>query len=381
MRKMMLAVGAAVLATGLAPGRATAQQTGIRQDNTAYGTTAAEFLLLAPTARGAALGASYAALATDLSAMYYNPAGLAQLAQPGIMGSSMSYVADTRLSWVGFAVPFGGGSKAFGISLTNFGFGDQPVYTVDDPTGTSGEVYSVSQTALGLTFAQQFSDRFSAGITAKVVNDALGKTSARAFALDFGTNFHASVAGRPLRAGFVIQHLGTTLSHSGQALDAGVVRTPPSGVGSSAQEPQPARYQTKAWSLPVMFRVSLAYDVFSTSASRLTALGEFSQPNNTDPGYNFGGEYNLKLGQSGFSVAGRVGYTSSPDNNLEAPGVSDPGSAGFASSVSNGSDGLSAGGGLRFQRTPHGFGLGFDYGYRNMGLLGGLNMVSVSLDW
>ncbi len=115
MRKFLLAVGAAVLATGLAPGRVTAQQTGVRQDNTAYGTTAAEFLLLAPTARGAALGASYSALATDLSAMYYNPAGLAQLAQPGVMGSSMSYVADTRLNWVGFAIPFGGGSKAFGL--------------------------------------------------------------------------------------------------------------------------------------------------------------------------------------------------------------------------------------------------------------------------
>lgn len=381
MRKFLLAVGAAVLATGLAPGRVTAQQTGVRQDNTAYGTTAAEFLLLAPTARGAALGASYAALATDLSAMYYNPAGLAQLPQPGVSGSSMSYVADTRLSWVGFAVPFGGGSKAFGISITNFGFGDQPVYTVDDPTGTSGEVYSVSQTAIGLSFAQQFSDRFSAGITAKMVNDALGKVSARAFALDFGTNFHASVAGRPLRAGFVIQHLGTTLQHSGQALDAGVIRTPPQGVGESAQEPQPARYQTKAWSLPVMFRVSLAYDVFTTTMGRLTAMGEFSQPNNTDPGYNFAGEYNLRLGQSGFAVAGRIGYTSSPDNNLEAPGANDPTGAGFNSTVGNGSDGFSAGGGLRFQRTPHGFGLGVDYGYRSLGLLGSSNLITVSLDW
>lgn len=381
MRKMLMAVGAAVLVTGLAPGRVTAQQSTVRQDNTAYGTTAAEFLLLAPTARGAALGASYAALTTDVSAVYYNPAGLAQLAQPGVMGSSMSYVADTRLNWVGFAIPFGGGSKAFGMSLTNFGFGDQPVYTVDDPTGTSGEVYSVSQTALGVTFAQQFSDRFSAGVTGKIVNDALGKTSARAFALDLGTNFHATVAGRPLRAGFVIQHLGTTLTHTGQALDAGVVRTPPSGVGSSSQEPQPARYQTKAWSLPVMFRVSLAYDVFATTMGRLTALGEFSQPNNTQPGYNFAGEYNLKLGQSGFAVAGRLGYTSSPDNNLDAPGANDPGGAGFNSTVGAGSEGLSAGGGLRFQRSAHGFGMGFDYGYRNLGLLGSVNMITVSLDW
>jgi hypothetical protein len=381
MRKMMLCVGAAVLATGLAPGRVSAQQTTIREDNTAYGTTAAEFLLLAPTARGAALGASYAALATDLSAMYYNPAGLSQLAQPGVMASSMSYVADTRYSWVGFALPMSGGSRGFGVSLTHFGFSDQPVYTVDDPEGTSGEVYTVSQTAIGLTLAQQFSDRFSAGFTAKLIDDKLGLTSGRAFALDFGTNFHASVGGRPLRAGFVIQHLGTTLQHTGQGLDAGVLRTPPSGVGTAAQEPQAARLQTKTWSLPVMFRVSLSYDVFSTASSRFSAMGEFSQPNNTDPGYNFGGEYNLRLGQSGFSVAGRLGFTSSPSENLDAPGINDPGSAGFTSNVSTGSQGLSAGGGLRYQRSAQGFGLGLDYGYRNMGLLGGVSMLTVALGW
>ena len=381
MRKIILGIGAAVLVTGLAPGRATAQQATIRQDNTAYGTTSAEFLLMSPSARGAALGASYAALATDVSAMYYNPAGLAQLPQIGIMGSSMRYVADTRLAWLGFAVPFGGGSKAFGVQVTSFGFSDQPVYTVDDPEGTSGEVYSVNETAVGLTYAQQFSDRFSAGITAKFIDDALGKVSGRAFALDFGTNFHTMVGGRPLRTSFVIQHLGTSLGHTGNAIDALVRRTPPQDVGQSAQELQPARLQTKSWSLPVMFRVGLSYDVFSTSMNRLTLMGEFSQPNNTDPGYNFGGEYNVKVGRSGFALAGRLGYTSAPDNNLDAPGAGEPNYAGFDSSVGGGSDGLSAGGGLRWQRNPHGFGLGFDYAYRNLGLLGGVNMVSVSLDW
>jgi hypothetical protein len=313
--------------------------------------------------------------------MYFNPAGLAQLPRSGVMASTMSYVADTRLSWVGFAVPFGGGSRAVGFQIGTFGFGDQPVYTIDDPENAAGEVYSVSQTVVGLTYAQQFSDRFSAGINGKFIQDALGRTSGRAFALDFGTNFHASVGGRPLRASFVIQNLGTTMTHSGNALDVTVVRQPPQGVGGSAQEPQPARLQTKSWSLPVMFRVGMSYDVFTTSSSRFTALGEFSQPNNTDPGYNFAGEYNVRLGQSGFQLAGRLGYTSSPDNNLEAPAVGSPDSPGFASSVSTGADGLSAGGGLRWQKNARSLGFGFDYAYKNLGLLGGVNMMTISLDW
>ena len=380
MRKIIFGISAAVLATGLAPGWAAAQQDVVRQDNTAYGTTAAEFLLMAPTGRGAALGASYAALATDVSAMYYNPAGLAQLSRSGIMASTMSYVADTDLNWVGFAVPFGGGSRAIGFQITTFGFNDQRVYTIDDPEGLSGEVYSVNQTSLGFTYAQQFSDRFAAGLGVKFINDALGRTTGRAFALDLGTNFHASLGGRPLRASFVIQNLGTTIAHSGNALDVAVQRAPPQGVGGSAQEPQPARLQSKSWSLPVMFRVGMSYDVFTTSASRFTALGEFSQPNNTDPGFNFAGEYNVRLGQSGFSLAGRLGYTSSPDNNLEAPGTGSADYAGFDSGVSS-SEGVSAGGGLRWQKSARALGLGFDYAYRNLGLLGGVNMLTVSLDW
>ena len=100
-----------------------------RSDNTAYGTTSGEFLLLGAGARGAALGGAFAALATDITAMYHNPAGLAQLARPAVMVSSVRYIADTKYTWAGVAFPMGGGSSAIGISVGSFGFGDQPVYT------------------------------------------------------------------------------------------------------------------------------------------------------------------------------------------------------------------------------------------------------------
>jgi hypothetical protein len=379
MRNRFLVLSAVAVLAGLvlAP-EARAQAAAPRDDNTAYGTTAAEFLLIAPSARGAALGGGFAALTTDLSAVYFNPAGLAQLSQPGIAASNMTYVADTRYNWIAFAVPFSGGARAIGLSVSSFGFGDQREYTVDDPEGTSGEVYSVNQTAVGLTLAQQFSDRFSAGFTAKFINDQLGNTSGQAFAVDFGTNFHATVGGRALRAGFVIQNLGSNLEHSGQALDAGVIREPPENVDPQAQEPAPARLQSKGWGLPVLFRVSLSYDLFTTSASNLALMGEFSQPNNTEPGFNFGGEYALRLGGSGFQIAGRASYTYAPDNNLDAPSQT---VAGFASSVDDeGLDGFAAGGGIRWQRG-RGFGLSFDYAYRHLGLLGGVNMITVGLNW
>src|SRR5439155_14831869 len=136
-------------------------------ENTAYGTTSSEFLLLGASARGSALGGAYAAITTDVSALYYNPAGVAQLDHAGAMVSSYRYVADTRYTWAGVAFPMGG-TRTFGFQIGNFGFANQPVYTVDEPEGTGG-TYSVSETFGGATYAQNFSDRFSAGVTAKLV--------------------------------------------------------------------------------------------------------------------------------------------------------------------------------------------------------------------
>ena len=389
MRNRFVLIGVALLAVALVPGRevraqgpacgGTVSSCGqIPSNNTGYGTTAAEFLMLAPSARGTALGGSFAALATDVSAVYYNPAGLSQMEHSGLMASTMNYIAGTKYAWAAVAFPMSGGARAIGVSVANFGFNNQPVYTVDDPNGLTGDVYSVSETVAGLTYSQQFSDRFSAGLTAKFINDQLGRASGSAVAVDFGTSFHAMIGGRPIRASFVIQNLGSTLSHSGQALTVQVDRTPPAGQQDVPQEPANAQLTTKDWPLPVTFRVGLAYDLFQTTAGRLSVLGEFTQPNNNNPGFNVGGEYNVALGSSGFSIAGRASVTYWPDNNLTAS----VDSAGFSSTAGGTSQyRMSAGGGVYYRPGSSGFGVGIDYAYRNMGLLGGVNMLSVGFTW
>lgn len=347
------------------------------QDNTGYGTTSGEFLLLGAGARGVALGGAYAALTQDVTALYYNPAGLAQMSRPSLMVSTYSYVADTRYSWVGIGLPMSGGTRAIGVSVGSFGFSDQPVYTLEDPDGT-GETYSVAQTFISGTYSQNFSDRFSAGFTAKMVTDHLGSTSGTGFAVDFGTNFHAMIGDRPIRAAFVIQNLGTNLRHDGAALESGVTRQPPLGTVDIPQELASVRLRSSSWGLPVQFRVGVALDIFSQGVNRVSVLGEFNQPVNTKPGAGAGLEWAMSnVGNSGFSLAARGSYTLQPDNKL------DPGNgAGFSTSVSSSnftSDGLAVGGGLSYGRGS--WRLGFDYAYRNLGALGGTNFLSFGVTW
>lgn len=346
-------------------------------DNTGYGTTTAEFLLLGAGARGAALGNGYAALSNDVTSLYYNPGGLALLARPQAMVSTYNYVADTKYTWLGLALPLSGGTRAIGVQMGNFGFSNQPVYTLDNPDG-DGTTYSVSETFVGATLSQNFSDRFSAGLSLKFVTDQLGETSASGVALDFGTNFHAMIGDRPIRAAFVIQNLGSNLEASGSALQTLVNREPPLGTVQIPQDGQPARLRASPWTLPVLFRVGLAYDLYAAGSNRLSLLGEFNQPVNTKPGGGMGLEYALtNLGNSGFSLAARGSYTLVPENNID-PGAG----AGFQTSQSTSTfsaEGLALGGGLNYTRGN--FSLGFDYAYRNMGPLGNTNFLSFSLGW
>ena len=352
-------------------------QTQGTQDNTAYGGASGEFLLLGAGARGAALGGAFGALSTDVSALYYNPAGLSQIARPQVMLSSLAYVADTKYAWGGIAFPLSGGSRAVGLSIGSFGFSDQPIYTLENPDG-DGRTYSVRETFLKLSGAQNFSDRFSAGMSVKMITDRLGTVNGTAFAVDFGTSFHAMVGERPIRASFVIQNLGSNLGHDGTDLTVGVQREPPLGTIAVPQEPQSARLRTSAWTLPVLFRVGVALDVLAQGMNRVTVLGEFTQSNSNKPAAGGGLEWTVSnIGNSGFALSARGSYSLQPDNQ-----TGDLHTGGLTSAQSTGSftsDGLAVGGGLSYSRGRAQ--LGFDYAYRDMGLLGGTNFLTFTVGW
>lgn len=334
-----------------------------QENNIPYGTKSGEFLLLPVGGRATAMGSAFSALADDISALYWNPAGIGQMEQRGVMASYVNYVADTRHVWIGFAAPFSGGERAFGIQVGSFGFSNQPVYTVEQPEGT-GRDYSVSMANIGVTLAQKFTDHFNAGVTAKLINESLGNTSASTWAVDFGTNYHTTVGNRAIRGAFTITNLGGTLKHTGSALQVDLPQQDPNLPPGTKN----AELSSKGWDLPVAFRVGLAYDLVGSASNRFTLAGEFSQPSGNDVGGSIGAEYALHSSR-GFMVALRSGYNYESDNNLKA-----------TSSSMNGSrnDGLSLGGGVGYAPGSRSI-VGFDYAWRSKGLLGNQHLFSLSI--
>ncbi len=369
---------AMILALAFLPGVAAAQTAtppveDPDLDNTRFGGTSAVFLTLPADARGAALGGSYAALAQDISAAFYNPAGLALMGSNQAMFNYTSYVADTRhvAGAVGWSLR--GGEWGLGVSISNFGFDDVPVYTEDAQDG-NGETYSVSNTAIGLTLALQFSDRFSAGITPRLVTEQLGRASATGFTLDFGTTYHREVGGRPLRASFIIVNYGPSLKHDGPVLNTQVDPI----EDSQNVEDTPAQLRTSEFEPPTQFHVGVAYDVLAASSTRLTLLSEFFQPNDSDPGVGFGAEFGANLTE-GLQAALRGSFTFAGDNR-DSDISGDFSQGAFASDDGDeGLDGLALGAGLNWQSGS--FRLGLDYAFRHLGLLPSVNMFTVKLGW
>jgi hypothetical protein len=368
-RNFALLIGTMLLPTALAA-QAPLETPGTDAavDNTRYGGTAAQFLTLPGDARGAALGGSYAALVSDVSAMFWNPAGLALNTSSQAAFSYTSYIADTNHLWAGLSTPLRGGEWGLGVSITSFGFDDQPVYTETNQDGT-GDTYSVNETAIGLTFALQFSDRFSAGVTAKGISQNLADVKGSAFAVDFGTNYHAQLLGRPIRASFILTNYGSSLTLSGPPLN---ITVPPGGDNQNV-EPQPARFSTTAFEPPTMFRVGVAYDLMSAASNRLTLMSEFWQ--DEEPGYGLAAEYSI--GVQDLTAAVRGSYSYQADN-----ADTDPNSVttGFSSAQQDDSrmDGLAAGGGLMWRGGTN-FGVGVDYAFRHLGILPAVHMFSVKL--
>lgn len=337
-----------------------------QENNIRYGAASGEFLLLPVGGRATALGSAYTALASDISALYWNPAGLALLPGAAAMVSHLDYIADTGHSWFGIGTPIGGGERVIGLQLGVFGFDDQPEYTVDEPDGT-GRSYSVSNAVVGLTYAQQFNDRFSFGLTGKYVSEDLAGVRASTLAADLGTNYHTELGGRTIRGSFVISNLGGGLEHQGSRLEQDLPRTDPTLPAGT----QAIALRTASWNLPVTFKVGVAYDVLSSASSRLTAAGEFSQPTGNDVSGALGAEYALTgVAGSPFSLAVRGGFAYEP-SNVDVPGSTMNGMQG---------DGLSLGGGIGYNFSAQRAAL-VDYAYRDYGLLGGRHLFSLGVNW
>lgn len=249
------------------------------------GTTAAPFLSIGQGARALSMGGAFVAVADDQSAMYWNPAGIADLSGNRVMFDYTEWIADIKYNYVGATINLGS-IGAIGLNLTASSIPDMNVTTVDNPGGT-GETFGVSDVCVGVTYALKLTDKFSIGFNPKLIYQKIWKMSASAIALDMGVKYVTPFKGITL---------GMSISNFGSKMQMGGASTPvlydPDPLTTGNNGRIPADIRMEQWTLPLNFKVGLAYDVFSSaSGNRLVLAVDATHPSDNYESVDVGGEY------------------------------------------------------------------------------------------
>lgn len=315
------------------------------------GTVAAPFLEIPVGAAAIGMGTATVSRVTGPSALYWNPAGSALSSTNEAGATHMGWIADTRFDFVGLTLPIAG-LGTLGVSFTSLSMDDMKVTTTEKPDGT-GEYFSAGDIAAGVSFARKLSDRFAVGFTVKYIQETIWHESASAFALDFGTTFRTDLLGG-LVIGASLSNFGSTMKMEGRDLRQ-FISVAPTQLGTNSQIP--SVIETDSWDLPLQFRIGMSFDPVKAEDHRWTVAVDATHPSDNYEWVNVGTEYAYRE-----SVFFRAGYHSLFLDEAEG--------------------GLSLGFGvvstLVFSASTV---VALDYGYRDMGRMGQVNVITLGVQF
>jgi hypothetical protein len=256
------------------------------------GTSGAQFLKIG-VGRGAAMGEAFVAVSDDAAATFWNPSGLGLLTNREVTFQHNEWIADIRHEYLSVILPFGT-FGTMGISLTVLTMGSMEYTAVDDPNTTiredtgTGTFFNASDFALAFSFGRMFTDRLSAGVSVKAIQEMIWDMSATGFAADFGIHYNTGFKG--LRIAAAMSNFGADISYGGGRL---IVVSDYTEVYDNDldYDPIPVEERTTPFPLPLMFRFGLAFDPIASEASRLTLALDLNHPNDNYETVNFGVEY------------------------------------------------------------------------------------------
>ncbi len=327
---------------------------GLAYAQTKVGTTAADFLTIPVGPIAAGMGGAYTATANDVTAAYWNAAGLARIGKDEFSANFANWIGGTKLSWFGLNYQIDE-DDAVGLSIDQLDYGQTEITTTSQPNGT-GQDWSASDLSLGLSYSRMLTDRFSVGGTVKYITQRIWNESASAFAMDIGLLFNTQLQG--LRIGMNITNFGTEMKLAGQdLLLPGDIDPAHTGNNKTIA----SNLQTDSWPLPLLFTVGVGYDVVNTNTWGWTVATDAVYPNNQSSYLNVGTELNWS----------KILYIRGGYYSLFKQGASN-------TVLKNSAEGgLSAGFGLRYDFGA--FYAKVDYSYTDFGIFDPINRVSISI--
>lgn len=286
-----------------------------------------QFLSVVSDARAAAMADAITSLQTASSALFFNPAGMADMPSFfNITGSTNKWIADiTHTTFSAAIKPANGNYGVIGISVQYVSYGDfyGTVVNKASPQGYDDTgIFTLNAYAAGLGYAKQLTDRFSVGGQVKYVHQDLGEstipliinndTSKQStsnklspLVFDFGTQFRTGI--KSLVFGMSVRNFSTEVKYAQEGFQAPLAFT--LGVSMNAMDlfGELPFEQALLVSLdashyrdhPEQVKVGLEYNIMNMISLR----GGFSSSTDEGSGFSFG------VGFSRFGFAFDYAYT------------------------------------------------------------------------
>jgi len=301
------------------------------------GSTSMQFLKVMPSARATALGDAYTVWATGAEAVFWNPAGLADLDNMQLSSTYVDWLFDARQGAISYAYNMGNiGAVAIQLQYVDFGefeetTNERPYINNPDGPGLTGRTFNPFSYLVGVSYARYLTDKFSLGLSLKYAHESLFNgesvtaqvrqgvyekvdTWANGLLFDFGIRYYT---------GFKSVFIGSAVQNFG-------------GDVKYAKESNP---------VPLLFRFGIGADIVGAEGlwisgsddNRLSMASDIFHPNDYSQQVHVGFEY-----EYAGSFALRSGYKFNYDF-----------------------DGLTLGAG--FKHKTDGFNLALDYSYGDMG--------------
>jgi long-subunit fatty acid transport protein len=259
----------------------------------AYASETASFLKLGVGARAVGMAGAYTAIADDVNALAWNPAGLSALEKRELGAMHAEMTEQTRYGFAGYAQPSKYGTFAVGGVYLDHGNIDGR-----DANGRPTGYYSASDQAVSLGFGSRLETGLRLGANVKYIRGSIAGTSAQSCAFDFGGQYALAELGPgvPL-LGLAVQNLGPGLKFQDRTsqlpltVAVGVGYRMPKGLTMAMdfkQRPHAKQSEFSAgaeYALLTHFALRAGYT--TTQAESGSSMGDFSALNGFATGLGF----------------------------------------------------------------------------------------------
>jgi hypothetical protein len=294
------------------------------------------------------MGGAFTAVANDITSLYWNPSGTANIESNEAYFNHTSLYLDLRYDYAAIATNVGGFGTV-GAFVSVLSTDDMPVRTVDQPEGT-GEFFSYGAIVVGLNYSRFLTENFSIGFNAKYINESIWHMSASALAIDAGTVFRTDLFGG-MTIGAVMSNFGTPMRLDGRDTRY-FISVDPTKQGSNDRIP--TNIELDSWDLPLYFQIGVSTTALQNDNYKFTISADALVPNNDYQSLNVGAEFSF---MEYFSIRG--GYNSLFLKDAEG--------------------GLSFGAGVNSKMLLSSALVRFDYAFRDFGKLNNVHSFSIGI--